>query len=104
MFTFFSFSQIQIYSPLDAIKIGIENSKELKLLKEKAMKEEKISKYSLKDFFPEISLSFSQAESVKVNSNDNKNKALQIGLSQLIYKGGKTNIAYQLQRLNSELE
>ena len=100
----FVFSQIQIYSPFDAIKIGIENSQELKLLTEKALNEKKISKYSVSDFFPIIFFGLSQTDSLKINSNDIMNKSVQIGLTQTIYNGGRTSIAYEMQKINSEYE
>ena len=95
------FSQITFSSPEEAAEYALINSPEYnynRLNTELAMK---ISKRSITDFLPSISLSWSDNKTLNYNSADSNTDSFSISVNQFLFDGGKKWLAYEMGKTSS---
>lgn len=100
-FTISLFSQVQVTSPQEAISIAMQNSREQ--LYQQMMVQEQLrnATLSVKDFLPQLGVSYSESDAVNVGRADSRSKSLQFSVSQLIFDGGQAWNQYQLDKIGS---
>jgi outer membrane protein TolC len=94
-------AELKIRSVGEAISIGLGNSQTLKYQQLNVLENMKLAKYSIKNFIPAFSLSFSENDSIIQGGPDSRNKSIQFSISQMVYDGGKAKLQYDMAKVNS---
>lgn len=100
---FFSkaFSQIELRSADDAIRIAEANDVERSLQKQSAQESVRLAKKNIDGFLPVFDFSFSDAAKAQKDIDDSKNKTIEFGVTQKVFNGGKTIFEWKMQRERS---
>ncbi len=87
----------------DAERMAVENSFDLRLLEVEAAALDKGQKAKIRDFFPQLSVSYRQNRTVAQRDFDNGNHSVQLQISQPVYDGGRSVIALEIARIDLRL-
>ena len=90
--------QIELRSADDVLKIAAANDIERSLEKMRAQESVKLAKRNITGFLPVLDFSLTDAARVQKDSDDSKSKAIEFGLTQKIFNGGKTLFDWKMQR------
>ena len=94
----YDYKPLQFNNLDDAINYGIQNSKELKLLKDFSIQNLKSNKLNLKQFLPELSFLYSEYDYVKKYEKNSKNKNIEFSLNQLIFDNLSSITSYKYNK------
>ena len=100
-FGFSLFCQVVVTSGQDAIAIALQNSREQQYQQMMAQEQMRNARLSVKDFLPQLGVSYSESDAVNVGRADSRSKSLQFSVSQLIFDGGQAWNQYQLDKIGS---
>ncbi|MBE7438192.1 MAG: TolC family protein [Spirochaetales bacterium] len=93
----------QILTLREAERIALENSVELRLARrEKGLHKDNIHS-RFRDFFPTASLSYRQNRTVARRDFDNGRYSVQMNLSQPVYDGGRSLLAYEIAKIDARV-
>ncbi len=95
------FSQVQVTSGQEAISIAMQNSREQLYQQMMALEQMRNATLSVKDFLPQLGVSYSESDAVNVGRADSRSKSLQFSVSQLLFDGGQAWNQYQLDKIGS---
>ena len=95
------FCQVVVTSGQDAISIALQNSQEQQYQQMMAQEQMRNARLSLKDFLPQLGVSYSESDAINVGRADSRSKSLQFSVSQLIFDGGQAWNQYQLDKIGS---
>ena len=95
------FCQVVVTSGQDAISIALQNSQEQQYQQMMAQEQMRNARLSLKDFLPQLGVSYSESDAINVGRADSRSKSLQFSVSQLIFDGGQAWNQYQLDTIGS---
>lgn len=104
LFVSFIHSQIYLESEEDAVAIALQNSKELYFSRIISVENIKNSNLSFESFLPSFSFSVSEDDSIIQNRSDSRSKRLNIGISQIVFDGGKSLYQYEEKKLSALYE
>lgn len=104
LFVSFIYSQIYLESEEDAVAIALQNSKELYFSRIISVENIKNSNLSFESFLPSFSFSVSEDDSIIQNRSDSRSKRLNIGISQIVFDGGKSLYQYEEKKLSALYE
>ncbi len=104
LFVSFIYSQIYLESEDDAVAIALQNSKELYFSRIISVENIKNSNLSFESFLPSFSFSVSEDDSIIQNRSDSRSKRLNIGISQIVFDGGKSLYQYEEKKLSALYE
>lgn len=88
---------------VDAERMAVENSFDLRLLDVEAAALDKSQKAKIRDFFPQVAVSYRQNRTVAERDFDNGNHSVQLQVSQPVYDGGRSLIALEIARIDLNL-
>ncbi len=95
------FAQIVLRSADDALQIALSNNRELRIRRQYAQEEVRLSKKSLTPFFPEFDFAISDSAFASARDGDYKRKSIEAGVTQKVFNGGKSLLEYKMQREKS---
>ncbi len=95
------FSQIELRSVSDALKIALANDAEHSLQRLGAEESVRMSKKNITGFLPVLDFSLADAARAQIGSDDSKNKSIEVGVTQKIFNGGKSFLEWQMQKEKS---
>ena len=95
------FCQVVVTSGQDAIAIALQNSREQQYQQMMVQEQMRNARLSVKDFLPQLGVSYSESDAVNVGRADSRSKSLQFSVSQLIFDGGQAWNQYQLDKIGS---
>lgn len=95
------FCQVVVTSGQDAIAIALQNSREQQYQQMMAQEQMRNARLSVKDFLPQLGVSYSESDAVNVGRADSRSKSLQFSVSQLVFDGGQAWNQYQLDKIGS---
>ena len=95
------FCQVVVTSGQDAIAIALQNSREQQYQLMMAQEQMRNARLSVKDFLPQLGVSYSESDAVNVGRADSRSKSLQFSVSQLVFDGGQAWNQYQLDKIGS---
>ncbi|MBI3396693.1 MAG: TolC family protein, partial [Spirochaetia bacterium] len=81
---------------LEAERVALENSPDLRLLRLETAALSEAQSARIRDFFPQVSVSYRQNRVVALRDYDNGQYSTQIQISQPVYDGGRSSLAYEL--------
>ena len=87
----------------DAENIAVDNSLDLRLMSLQGASLEQAEKAKLRDFFPQVSVSYRQNRSIAQRDYDNGNHSVQLQVTQPIYDGGRSKLNYDIARIDLRL-
>lgn len=90
--------QIELRSADDVLKIAAANDIERSLERMRAQESVKLAKKNITGFLPVLDFSLTDAARAQKDSDDSKNKAIEFGLTQKIFNGGKTLFDWKMQK------
>ncbi|MEQ9367278.1 MAG: TolC family protein, partial [Leptospirales bacterium] len=87
----------------DAERIALTNNFDLRVLNmERDIAEDAIDS-RLRDFFPSLSFSYRRNRTIARRDFDNGNHSVQVSLSQPVFDGGRTQLAYEVSKIDARL-
>lgn len=95
---------LEFFDSFDAVNYAMQNSKEVSFQRIQSLQNIQLKKYSIRSFFPSVSLSYSENDSINIMAPDSRSKSFQISLSQQVYNGGKTKLEYDMNLMTSQYE
>ena len=95
------FSQVDLYSARQAASLAVTNSLSNRLNRQALDVAYKSARLSVGQFLPVFDFSWSEDETKKLGSTDSSAKSFSANVSQLIFDGGKTKIAWDLGKANA---
>lgn len=97
------FDEEQVLGLAEAERIAESNNFDLRVLNmERDLAEDTIDA-RLRDFFPSLSLSYRRNRTIARRDFDNGNHSLQLSLSQPVFDGGRTKLAYDISKIDARL-
>lgn len=98
------FSQVVLSSGQEAISLALENSQDQHYQQMMALEQMRNATLSVKDFLPQLGVSYSESDAVNVGQVDSRSKSLQFTVRQLIFDGGQAWNTYELNKLASQYD
>lgn len=87
----------------EAEQVALQNSFELRMLRaERGIQNENV-KGKFRDFFPTVSVSYRQNRTVARRDFDQGRYSVQLSLSQPVYDGGRSKLAYEIAKIDSKM-
>ena len=91
------FSAVILTSADDAARIAAANDREGRLMQKLVETEAKLAKRSITGFLPQFDFALSDSATVQKEKGDYKSKAIEAGVTQKIFNGGKSLLEYKMQ-------
>ena len=84
----------------EAETLALQNNLNLRVLRVEQKISDETVKEKLREYFPSVSLSYRQNRTVAQRDFDNGQYSVQLSVSQPIYDGGRTQLSYEIARID----
>ncbi|MDR0669045.1 MAG: TolC family protein [Treponema sp.] len=93
--------ELSIGSAGEAVEFAIRNSQTWALRRQNALLNMGTAKMGIQDFLPSLSFSLSESANPAILSGDSRIRSLSLSVTQQIFDGGKTKLAWEAGRLSA---
>ena len=92
------YSQIHFKNCEETVNYALKNAQNYSLNLLYSQTALKAAKLAISDFIPTLDFSFSEDDSVALNSTDSKNKSISLNVNYKVFDGGKKLITYRMNK------